>query len=356
MQQRIPCVLMRGGTSRGPIFLRDDLPADDKEVDRILIAAMGSPHPLQVDGIGGGHPLTSKVAIVGRSSAMDIDIDYLFVQVNVESASTDRKPNCGNMLSAVGPFAIEAGLVPATAPETGLRIRNVNTGTIVDVVVQTPEGHVTYEGAAHLDGVAGTAAPIRMSFADTAGAVTGSLLPAGAVRSEIDGIAMTLIDAAMPIMLLRGADFGLSGAETAEAIDADADLFTRIETLRRQAGRLMGMGDVAGQVVPKVALLSPPTRGGTLSAIYLTPDRCHKSLAVTGAVTIATAMFLPNSIAAEIAGDAIGDTVAIEHPSGAIEIGVDTDMDPASGMRRLRRTSLIRTARRLFEGNIIVDL
>lgn len=358
MQRRIPCVLMRGGTSRGPFFLRSDLPDNDDEVDRVLIAAMGSPHPLQVDGIGGGHPLTSKVAIIDRSTMPGVDIDYLFVQVNVETATVDRKPNCGNILSAVGPFSIEAGLVPAQEGETSLVIRNVNTGTVVEEIVQTPGGKVTYEGGTALDGVPGTAAPVRMSFADAVGAVTGSLLPDdGSAISVIDGIETTLIDAATPMIMIRAADVGFDGAESPEEIEAAAEKLARVEELRRKAGIRMGLGDVSGRVVPKVGLISPPRReGGVLCIRYLTPDRCHRSLAVTGAVTVASAIFVQDSIASRLAAPMNGNIARLEHPSGAIEVGVEMDTDPATGRLQVRRTSLIRTARRIFEGNLIVTV
>lgn len=352
--RRLPCVLMRGGTSRGPFFLASDLPEDVEACDRILISVMGSPNSLQINGIGGGHPLTSKVAIVGPSTADGVDIDYSFVQVLVDAGAVDRKPNCGNMLSGVGPFAIESGLVVAQDPETVVRIRNTNTGTVVDVVVQTPEGEVEYEGDAVLDGVPGSAAPIRMLFADAAGATTGRLLPAGGPVTMIDGVKTSLVDGAIPVMIVEAADFGLNGDERPEEIDVNKALFERIEALRRKAGVKMGLGDVTGQVLPKVAILSAPKQDGTLQVRYLTPDRCHKTLAVTGAVTLVMAIFAPGTIAHSIVGR-VNDLneVVFEQPEGLFRISVETQM-AENGSVNIRRLSTIRTARRIFEGNLVL--
>jgi len=346
---RIPCVLMRGGTSRGPFFLEADLPSDPAARDRVLLAAMGSPHMLQLDGLGGGNSLTSKVAIVSRSSRSDADVDYLFAQVAVERAHVDLSPNCGNMLSAVGPFAIEAGLVPARDGETIVRIHNRNTGALVEATVQTPGGVVAYDGATAIDGVAGTAAPIKLGFLEAVGSKTGALLPTGLAREEIDGVPVTLVDYATPMLLLRAADLGLAGDETPAELDANAALLARLETLRREAGRRMGLGDVTGRVIPKVGLLSPARRGGSLTSRYFTPDRCHRSHAVTGALCVAAASRLTGSVAAEILSAGTGSLVTVEHPSGAIQ--VDLALDAAG---QVARASLVRTARRIFEGNVIV--
>lgn len=352
--RRLPCVLMRGGTSRGPFFLASDLPDDIEACNNILISVMGSPNSLQINGIGGGHPLTSKVAIVSPSTVAGVDVDYEFVQVLVESGAVDRKPNCGNMLSGVGPFAIESGLVRAADPETLVRIRNTNSGAIVDVVVQTPGGEVEYEGSAIVDGVPGSAAPIRMLFPDVQGASTGSLLPAGGQITNLDGIQATLIDGAIAVMVIAAEALGLRGDENADEIDANAALFERVETLRRLAGIRMGLGDVTGQVVPKVALVGAPKRGGTLCVRYLTPDRCHKTLAVTGAVTLAMALFTPGTVANGLAkGLEAIDEVVFEHPEGMFRIGIETEPTSA-GHLRIKRLSTIRTAKRIFEGNIIL--
>lgn len=351
---RIPCVFMRGGTSRGPFFHAADLPADPELRDKVLLAVMGSPHPLQVDGLGGSYPQTSKVAIIDRSPDAAADINYLFAQVSVAEALVDMKPNCGNMLAGVGPFAIEEGLWPAAEGETTLKVRNVNTDVIVEQVIQTPGRKVVYTGSQAIPGVPGTAAPIKMSFLDGAGAVTGKLLPSGLPSEEIGGIRVSLVDYAMPMMLLAASDVGLTGGETAEEIDANRDLYRRLETLRLEAGRRMGMGDVAKSVVPKIGLLSPPAQGGTIRSRYLVPDSCHKSHAATGALCLAAAATIPGSVLADMIGGPVtrSGEVVVEHPTGTIEAAIDLEGSGAALM--LKRASVVRTARRLFEGSVLI--
>ena len=347
---RVPCVLMRGGTSRGPFFLEDDLPSDVKELERFLIAAMGSPHVLQVNGIGGGSPMTSKVAIVGPSSRPGADVDYLFAQVATDRAFVDFSPNCGNMLSAVGPFAIEAGLVPAEIGETTVRIFNRNTSTTVEAVVQTPAGAVEYEGDTAIDGVDGTAAPVKLTFLDALGSKTSAFLPTGHIREFIENTPVTLADYAMPMVLLRASDLGLSGDEAPDALEANTELLVRLEAIRLEAGLRMGLGDVSGSVVPKVGILSAARHGGTITSRYfMNAMRCHKGHAVTGALCIAAACRLPGSVAHDLATPSLTSLVNLEHPSGRTEIDLSFD---ASG--HVSRASLVRTARRIFEGNVIV--
>ncbi|MFM2150351.1 MAG: hypothetical protein RLZZ187_2657 [Pseudomonadota bacterium] len=348
MQTRIPCVLMRGGTSRGPYFLADDLPADPAARDAVLLAAMGSPHPMQVDGIGGAQTLTSKVAIVSRSATPGVDVDYLFAQVDVGRAIVDTRPNCGNMLAGVGPFAIEAGLVPANAGETLVRILNVNTGTRVDSLVQTPGGAVTYEGEAEIPGVAGTAAPIMLRFRDVAGSQTGTLFPSAHRQEEIAGIAVTLIDGAMPMMLLRARDLDADITATPDALNADRALFARVEELRREAGLRMRLGDVADSVVPKPCLLGPGMDGAHLTARYFTPHDCHRAMAVTGGITLATAARTPGTLAHEAAGGDPGEVVRIAHPSGVMEVPIGLEGGEVAWAGTLR------TARRIFEGTLLI--
>jgi 2-methylaconitate cis-trans-isomerase PrpF len=354
MQTSIPCVIMRGGTSRGPFFLRSDLPADVETRDAVLLSAMGSPHDYQVDGIGGARSLTSKVAMISRSTQPHADVDYLFAQVLIDQPLVDTKPNCGNMLIAVGPFAIEAGLVPANDPETVVRIYNVNTKTLVEAIVQTPGGKVTYEGDAAIDGVPGTAAPVKINFKGGIGSVTGKLLPTGKPLDVIDGIEVSCVDVAMPTMFVRAEALGKTGHEAPAELDADTAFMERMEGIRRKAGVLMGMGDVSKGVVPKVALLAKAAKGGTIATRYFVPDACHKALAVTGTVCLASACAIPGTLASQIAKvpAAPQGALEIEHPSG--KIAIDLDADFTNGRQDMRRAALIRTARRIFEGRILV--
>ena len=346
---------MRGGTSRGPFFKASDLPSDIAERDRVLLSVMGSPHPMQVDGIGGTYIQTSKVAIVSPSARDDADVDYLFAQVSVTEAIVDTRPNCGNMLSGVGPFAIEEGMVPVQGPETRVRVHNVNTGALVEETVQTPGGKVTYEGDQAIDGVNGMAAPIRMAFTNTEGAVTGALFASGKRQEEIEGIPVTLIDNAMPMMMLRADAVGLHGDETADEIDEMRDMYATLERMRLEAGRRMGLGDVSDSVTPKIGLLSAPRQGGTITSRYLTPHECHRSHAATGAICLATACSMEGTVAAEVIGGPVRDagTIVIEHPSGKIQVAVDLAPDADGGMRVIR-AEILRTARRIFEGHVFV--
>ena len=354
MQTKIPCVIMRGGTSRGPFFNLSDLPADVPTRDAVLLAVMGSPHEIQVDGIGGSHSVTSKVAMISKSRRPDADVDYLFAQVQIHEKFVDTKPNCGNMLVAVGPFAIEAGLVPPREGETPVRIYNVNTDSLVEAIVQTPGREVSYEGDAAIDGVPGTAAPVGINFKSAIGAVTGKMLPTGRASDVIDGVEVSCVDIAMPIVMMRASDMGKAGYETAVELDSDVALMERMEAIRRKAGALMGMGDVSKNVVPKLALLAPPRQGGTITSRYFVPETCHKSHPVTGTVCIAAACAIPGTLAAGIAplAPAPQGMVRIEHPSGMILIDLDADF--THGKQELRRAALIRTARRIFEGHVCV--
>lgn len=342
---------MRGGTSRGPFFLSSDLPADRAARDAVLISAMGSGHPLQIDGIGGGNPLTSKVAIVGPSRQPDADIDYLFAQVNVEKALVDTAPNCGNMLAAVGPFAIEQGLIAAGDPETRLTILNVNTGKRIEAIVQTPGGAVSYEGDTAIAGVPGTSAPVRLAFLDAAGSKTGKLLPTGALRDQVQSIAVTHFDMAVAAVLAAADSFGKTGRETPAELDADRDFMARLESLRLESGRMMGLCDVTDMVIPKPILLAPPTEGATITARYFMPHACHTAVAITGAVCIASACCTPGTVASDLAmlpepDDQGRRMLVIEHPSGRTPVEIEQDPDTGE----IRRVSVIRTARRLFEG------
>ncbi|RUV67676.1 MULTISPECIES: 4-oxalomesaconate tautomerase [unclassified Mesorhizobium] len=343
---RIPCALMRGGTSKGPFFLASDLPSDPAFRDQILLSVMGSGHPLQIDGIGGGNPVTSKVAIVGPASIKGADVDYLFAQVRVDQQIVDMSPNCGNMLAAVGPFAIEAGLVPVQGPTTLIRIHNVNTGKLIEAEVPTPNGSVSYLGDAAIDGVPGSAAPIALTFMDAAGARTGQLFPTGKPNEVIDGVNVTCIDCAIPMILLEAEAIGVSGFETAAELNGNKALLERLERLRIAAGERMGMGDVSNQVTPKPVLISRPRADGDINVRYFMPHQCHPSLATTGAVGIATACISENTVASRLIGTRKPPVVlSIEHPSGHLDVKLqDRNGKIVAG--------ILRTARRLFEGHV----
>lgn len=349
--QAIPCVLMRGGTSRGPVFLANHLPSDTAQRDELLLKIMGSGHELEIDGIGGGSAQTSKVAIVSTSSHPEADVDYLFVQVMVTQRRVDTAPNCGNMLCAIGPFAIEHGLVNAAAPVTRVRIRNLNTNTLIDSEVLTPNGRVRYEGDTCIDGVPGSAAPIKLTFLDAAGAKTGRLLPTGQVRDCFDGVEVTCIDMAMPMVMMHAEALGKSGYESPAELDADSELLKRLESIRLQAGRAMGLGDVSQMVIPKPVLLSPARNGGALNTRYFMPHNCHRSLAATGAIGLASACALPGSVAHDLAPANGASLIRLEHAGGQIEVSLEPD---EGGSPESMRASLIRTARRLFTGDVYV--
>ncbi|SMG50831.1 MULTISPECIES: 4-oxalomesaconate tautomerase [unclassified Paracoccus (in: a-proteobacteria)] len=350
-QIRIPCVMMRGGTSKGPFFLRSDLPSDPQQRDQLLIEIMGSGHPLQIDGIGGGNTLSSKVAIIGPATREGADVDYLFAQVNVLERLVDTGPNCGNMLSAVGAFAIEQGLVPAQNGETRVKVHNVNTGKIIEARIQTPGGELRYQGDTRIDGVPGTAAPVYLAFLEAIGAKTGKMLPSGTPHEIIHGIPVSLIDGATPVVIARAEAFGLTGSESAAELDGNRDFMARLEEIRVEAGSRMGLAGVRNSVLPKPVLIGAPRNGGSLAVRYFTPHSCHSALATTGAVSIAIAATLPDSIV----GAALSDLrypadLTFEHPTGRMNVRVE--LDEAAGGRPV--VFVTRTCRRLFEGAALV--
>lgn len=345
---------MRGGTSKGPFFLASDLPDDVATRDRVLLAALGSPDPRQIDGVGGADPLTSKVAIVSRSSRPGIDVDYLFAQVSVDKPLVDVTPTCGNMLAGVGPFAIERGLVAASEPITPVTIYMVNTGTVAVAHVPTPGGEVRYAGETSIAGVPGTAAAIRIDFRDTAGSVCGALLPTGRELDPIEGIDATLIDNGMPMVVLRAADLGVSGYESPAELNSNQKLKERLEAIRIAAGERMGLGDVRSKVVPKMTLIAAPQSGGHVMTRTFIPHKCHSAIGVLMAVTIGTACILPESVARGIVNPQSGTVqrLSIEHPSG--EFSVEFQVEHDGGKLKVVRSSLIRTARALFRGELLV--
>lgn len=341
----IRCLWMRGGTSKGAYFLAEDLPADPAARDDLLLRIMGSPDPRQIDGIGGADPLTSKVAILSPSSRADADVDYLFLQVFVDQALVSGAQGCGNILAAVGPAAIERGLVPVTGEETQVRIHMVNSGEVAAARIATPGGRVSYRGSTGIAGVPGTHVAVPLLFSGIAGSMCGALLPTGNAVDVIDGVETTLIDNGMPCVILAAADFGLSGQETREDLEADTVLKARIEAIRLQAGPLMNLGDVLEASVPKMTLVSPPRAGGVLSTRSFIPHRVHASVGVFAAITVATASRLAAGPAAAVAVQPEDGRFRIEHPTGEMEVFLDI-----AGDGTIRGAGNIRTARKLFDG------
>jgi 4-oxalomesaconate tautomerase len=344
---------MRGGTSRGPFFSAADLPGEPALRDRVLLAVMGSPDPRQIDGLGGAHPLTSKVGIVSAGSKPGVDLDFLFAQLQPDKDTVDTTPNCGNMLAAVVPFALETGMVAPRGAASTFRVLTRNTDMQCDVTVPTPGGHVEYEGDARIDGVPGTAAPITINFLDTAGSVCSGLLPTGNVRDRIDGVEVTCIDNGMPLVLLRATDLGRSGYEQVAGLNADVELKTRIERLRLACGHAMGLGDVGPKNYPKMTLIAPPRAGGSLATRSFIPHVCHDAIGVLAAVTVGTACVLPETVCEGIARVPAGTVkrISVEHPTG--EFSVELEVDPADP-RNITRAALLRTARLLMRGEVMV--
>ena len=343
----VRCMLMRGGTSKGVYFLAEDLPADPAARDDLLLRIMGSPDARQIDGIGGAHPLTSKVAVISRSVRPDADVDYLFLQVGVDRATVSDRQNCGNLLAGVGPFAVERGLAAASP----VRIHMVNSGSVASASFAGADGVVDYDGDTAIAGVPGTAAPVVLDFAGTEGSVTGALLPTGHVTDVIEGLTVTCIDNGMPVVVVPAVGFGRSGYETVAELEADTALGERIQALRLAAGTLMGLGDVAAASVPKVSLVAPPADGGTICTRTFIPIRVHDSIGVLGAVSVATALRLPGAAGGDLAELKPGQTrFDIEHPTGHLE--VEAEVEVASQPARVIRSGVVRTARKLFDGTV----
>tara|TARA_B100001939_G_scaffold95070_1_gene81652 strand:+ start:233 stop:1294 length:1062 start_codon:yes stop_codon:yes gene_type:complete len=348
MSDGIPCIWMRGGTSKGGIFNAADLPSDPAKRDQVLLEVMGSPDDRQIDGMGGADPLTSKVGIVKKSSHPECDVDYLFLQVFVDQAIVTDSQNCGNILAAVGPYAIEQGFVSITEDVTQVSVFMENTGQIAVLQVQTPDGKVTYKGGSSIDGVPGTSAPVTCEFKETAGSTCGALYPSGNLKDSVDGVDVTLIDNGMPVVILRASDFGISGTESRDELDGNTALKRRLEGIRLQVGPLMNLGDVTEKSVPKMSLVSAPMHHGCISTRTFIPHRCHASIGVLGAVSVATAAITPGTVAYPLAEVPDGDekTLPVEHPTGEMTVVAYTNGDG------LQSAALLRTARKLFEGTV----
>ncbi|HEY9131181.1 MAG TPA: 4-oxalomesaconate tautomerase [Dyella sp.] len=351
MAYEIPCWFMRGGTSKGPFFRAADLPQDIATRDGVIMDVLGTPDPRQIDGLGGATSLTSKAGILSIPTDGAADLDFLFAQVGTSEASVDTTPNCGNMLAAALPAAIEAGLLQGDSGRTIRRVRTVNTGVIAEIAIETPDGRPLYDGDAHIDGVPRPAAPVSCGFLDTEGAVCGALLPTGNTRDEIDGVAVTMIDNGMPVLVMRAADVGITGYETPAELNGNAALKARIEAIRLKAGPLMNLGDVAKKPIPKITLVAAPRAGGAICTRTFIPHDCHAAIGVLGAVTVATAAVMEGSVAYDLAQAGSGQTrtLSIEHPSGefSVELGFE-------GLRVVR-AALLRTARLLMRGSVPVS-
>ena len=347
MSDAIRCMWMRGGTSKGGYFLADELPSNR---DAFLLRIMGSPDERQIDGMGGADPLASKVAVVKKSDRPGIDVDYLFLQVSVDQPTVTDAQNCGNILAGVGPFAIERGLVkPSSGDNTPVTIYMENTGQTATALVPIKNGMPVYSGTAAIDGVPGTAASIPLAFNDTAGSSCGALLPTGNQVDTVEGIAVTMIDNGMPVVVLKAVDIGITGCESREELDANNELKAKLESIRLLCGPMMNLGDVSDKTVPKMTMVSVPQNSGAISTRTFIPHRCHASIGVLGAVSVATACLLPESPAYTLANLPQGNVkkLNIEHPVGAT--GIEAVIDDHG---QVKSAAIIRTARKLFDGII----
>ncbi|MFJ9376317.1 4-oxalomesaconate tautomerase [Streptomyces sp. NPDC101455] len=345
----VRCMLMRGGTSKGAYFLAEDLPADPAERDDLLLRVMGSPDPRQIDGLGGAHPLTSKVAVVSASTDPEADVDYLFLQVAVDRPEVTDRQNCGNILAGIGPFAVERGLVAPGDGKTSVRIRMLNTGELAIASFPTPGGRVDCTGTAEISGVPGTAAPVVIEFPQGA----NPLLPTGRVRDVIAGTEVTCVDNGMPVVLVPSAALDITGYETPADLEENATLAARLREIRLAAGKLMGLGDVEHATIPKLSLLAPPTDGGAVMTRTFIPVRCHTSIGVLGAASVAAGLLVPGGVGEGIAEVTVqSDRIRIEHPSGFLDIETSVDAASAGSAPVVRRTAVVRTARKIFDGTV----
>ena len=350
MQNAIPCMLMRGGTSKGAYFLASDLPTDQKALERALLGIMGSPDKRQIDGVGGAHPLTSKVAIVKKSERPGVDVDYLFVQVFVDEAKITTAQNCGNILAGVGPFAIEKGLVAAQEDETFVTVYMENTDSIAKERILTPGKKVQYHGDAAIDGVPGKHAPIMIEFLDVAGSSCGALFPTGNFTDEVNGLKVTMVDNGMPVVMIDARALGLKGDESIEALEANTELKKTIEDLRLKVGPMMNLGDVKDKTVPKMTIVSPPLNGGLINTRSFIPHRVHDAVGVLAAASVATAANIPGAVGHDIANIPTGQrrVCEVEHPTGSMGVEVVLNDDPTNMIPK--STAIMRTARLLFSG------
>jgi len=379
MQRRVQAVFVRGGTSRALVFHRRHLPADRGAWDGILLAALGSPDPngRQLDGLGGGISSLSKVAVVGPPTRPDADVDYTFGQVEVTRAAVDYRGNCGNISSAIGPFAIDEGLISGRPPVTVVRIHNTNTGKLIHAHVPVDDGRASVRGDFMLDGVPGTGARIALDFLDPGGAVTGRLLPTGHAQDTLDvpgvgTVTASLVDATNPMVFVRAKDLGLDGTERPDELDARAGLPARLEAIRATGAVRMGLARTleeasrSSAAVPKIALLAAPTAYRTLAGAAVEPHaadlvarmvsmgKAHRAFALTGAMCLAVAARIPGTVAQEAATltGPSGD-VRIGHASGVLPVAAAIEPGPG-GTPVAQTVTVYRTARRLMEGFVLV--
>ena len=356
--KKIPCLLFRGGTSKGAYFLEEDMPKKAEERDALLLKIMGSPDPSQVDGIGGGTFVTSKVAIVNKSKRPGVDVDYKFIQVMVDEPIVDDKPTCGNLLSAVGVFALESGLVGIKNGETKVTVHDINTGAKVIQIIKTPGGKINYRnGDMSVAGVPGLAAPIELYFSNISGGKTGHYLPTGNPIDVFEGVEASCLDISMPTVFIEAGSLGKTGHEKREELDKDDHLLKKLAEIREYASQKMGLGSSKNNVIPKIALISKPkSKGkseGDINIRYFTPKTCHPAVAVSAGFCLATGCFVKGTIMNKITNKEIeeGDlTINIENPSGVTPISINI---PEGDISQVKGKA-VRTARVLFSGNVYV--
>ena len=365
-QTRLPAAFMRGGTSNALVFHARDLPTDRERWPALFCAAMGSPDPngRQLNGMGGGISSLSKVCVVGPPSRPDADIDYTFFQIAVDRAEADTSGNCGNMSSAMGPFAVDEGLVATTGGEAVIRIHNTNTARLIHARFPVREGRAVVDGDFSLPGVAGTGAPVRLDFLEPGGAGTGRLLPTGRPMDRLDipglgAIDVSIVDAANLCCFVRAEDIGLTGVETPAMLDTDTEALARLDAVRRAAGEAAGLDPVPGSI-PKVGTVAPPTAFETLSGERLEPanmdiaarmisvGRPHRAVPLTAALCLGVAVRVGGTLAWE-AGRASGESdIRIGHPSGIALVAAEVSGNGAAA--HAERAVVYRTARRLMDG------
>ncbi|PJG84507.1 4-oxalomesaconate tautomerase [Conservatibacter flavescens] len=350
----IPCMLMRGGTSKGPFFTFQDLPEDIETRDKVLLALMGSPDKRQIDGIGGATPLTSKAGIVRKSHKPGIELEFLFVQLQPDSTSVNTNVNCGNMLAAVVPFALERGLITAQHPTTTARVLTLNTGVIADITVQTPNGEIHYDGDTKIDGVPHSHAPIQIRFLDTEGSTCGQLFPTGNTYDEFDipkigKLNVTCIDNGMPMVLISAQDLNRTAYESVSQLNQDHELKEILENLRLQAGYKMQLGDVSDKSYPKMCLLNQPIQNGHIHTRCFIPHICHEAIGVLAAVTIATACAMKGTVAYDLSRFEPDRPFSVEHPSGEFSVSLTCDQQG-----KVTHAALLRTARLLMRGDVMI--